>query len=184
MLGNNTTHCTLLFRSFRSTKFIFSTPSCHMCDFLPPSRQQLPVLATWGTVDFCCISLHICVYWILQLVAKCWIVDWWSPSICDLFHLWAEVGLLSCFHLHHFACPIELEWLHLQEGDGHHKKAADGWSEIKCKQRMCTNLPISLLLFGNNYTGQQTGDYVKDIRREWTEVNFQWRSEVSFTFTY
>lgn len=67
-------------------------------------------------------------------------------SICGLFYLWAEIRLLSCFHLHHFACPIELNWLHLQEGDGHHKKAADGWIEIKCNQRMCTNPPISLPL--------------------------------------
>lgn len=65
-----------------------------------------------------------------------------SSSICGLFYLRAQISLLSYFHLHHFACPIELDWLHLQEGDGHHKKAADGWSEIKCKQRMCTNPPI------------------------------------------
>lgn len=68
-----------------------------------------------------------------------------SSNICGLFYLWAEISLLSFFHLHHFARPIELDWLHLQEGDGHHKKAADGWRD-KCKQRMCTNPPISPLL--------------------------------------
>lgn len=78
--------------------------------------------------------------WMQQFETKCWIAEARASVAC--FYLWAEISLSSCFHLHHFACPIELDWLPLQEGDGHHKKAADGWSEIKCKQRMCTNPPI------------------------------------------
>lgn len=75
------------------------------------------------------------------LETKSWTSEAQASVTC--FYLWAEISLFTCFHLHHFACPIELDWLHLQEGDGHHKKAADGWSEITCKQRMCRNPPIS-----------------------------------------
>lgn len=32
-----------------------------------------------------------------------------SSSICGLFYLQAEISPLSCFRLHHFACPIELD---------------------------------------------------------------------------
>lgn len=40
-----------------------------------------------------------------------------KPKHLGLFYLTAEIRLLSCFHLHHFARSIELDWLRLQEGD-------------------------------------------------------------------
>lgn len=195
--------------------FIFFTLSCSTCGCCPLCRPDwlLPIPTTGGTVDFSCIIkslsfkklfIYGCFYECYSTVSKTTdilvieringaenkMLNCRSSSICGLFYLCAEISLLSCHHLHHFACSIELDWLHLQEGDGQHKKAADGWSEVKSKHRMHANPRLAPPFIRvcwrnrNNYTRLQTGVYVKAIRRDWTQVTSKWWSQVSFRFAY
>lgn len=100
-----------------------------------------------------------------------WVLCPGTKTSCVCSYLWTQIGLLSCFHLHHFACPIELPWLDLQEGGwgvggwggGHYKKAADGWSQVKRKERLSNksgNYPFFNRVCGrkgHNYTRLMTG---------------------------